>query len=223
VRAPKILALLIGLLLAQPCQAELLVDARSGRLLGSATAIGGARLVTNRHVVEPALRTGRALALQQGEARLAVRVAAVSDRLDLALLVAALPLAARPVLRETPPRHDHRVFARTPAGATLAGSVVAFPWSQAWGPALFVRLAVSYGASGGAVTDEDGALVGMITAAVNPDARQMQMLRSRAGEPPAGAPRPPGAPRLSPPPTVLVLPIQAVLQEVARLEALPAR
>ena len=216
-RAPKILALLIGVLVAQPCQAELLVDARTGRVIGSATPIGGARLVTNRHVVEPALRAGRMLAVQQGEARLAVRVAGVSDRMDLALLVAAAPLAAQPVLRALPPRRDARVFARTQAGTTLAGSVVAFPWRDAWGPALFVRLAVSYGASGGAVTDEDGALVGMITAAVNPDARQMQMLRSHAGGPP------PGAPRLAPPPVVLVLPIQAVLQEVARLQALPAR
>ena len=216
-RAPKILALLIGLFAAQPCQAELLVDARSGRVLGSAIAIGGARLVTNRHVVEPALRAGRAVAVQQGEARLAVRVAAVSDRMDLALLVAAATLAAQPVLRALPPRRDGRVFARTPAGATVAGSVAAFPWRDAWWPALFVRLAVGYGASGGAVTDEDGALVGMITAAVNPDARQIQMLSSRAGALPRGAPR------LSPPPTVLVLPIQAVLQEVARLQALPGR
>lgn len=207
-----VLAGLTGLT-ASPTAAVTLIEAGSGRLLGSATLIGGDRVLTNRHVVEPALRRGATIALVHDGVRVDTRIAGLSDRLDLAVLVAARHVADDPVLRLGTVAPDARVNARTPAGAVVAGAVTRLRWRDAWGPALFVRMPVVYGASGAAVRDADGLLVGLVTAAVNPDARQMMMLRSGTGGASAGLGDAPGDQA----PIVLVLPIQAAIEEATRL------
>jgi S1-C subfamily serine protease len=179
------------------------VEAATGRLLGSATAIGGTRVLTNRHVIELAQRRGADVALARSGRVIAARVSGVSLRLDMALLVAAEP----PRLSAQPPV-GAPVQARGPAGPTVEGVVIAYPWREAWGPALFARLPAGFGFSGGPVTDASGAVIGLVTAAVNPTASEMVALR-------AGRTALPGRDT----PVVLVLPIGSALAEAERLAA----
>lgn len=208
----RALLVVVGLAMVDASQAAAvtLVEAGSGRLLGSATPIGGNRVLTNRHVVEPALRRGVAIALVKDDVRVPARIAGISDRLDLAILIVDRLLESDAPLHTSLVAPDAPVSTRTPAGLDVAGVVTRMVWRDAWGPALFVRMPVVYGASGAAVRDANGLLVGLITAAVNPDARQMMMLRFGAGSL-IGEGR-------GQAPIVLVLPIQAAIEEAARLD-----
>jgi S1-C subfamily serine protease len=196
-----------GLAQARPAEGLTVVEAASTRLLGSATAIGGQHVLTNRHVIELAQRRGAEVALSRAGRVIPARIGAVSDRLDLALLVAAEPLGEAPLVSARPPVGT-AVQARSPAGAWVEGRVVAHPWREAWGPALFIRLPARFGFSGGPVRDASGGLIGLVTAAVNPTADEIFALRARGG--------PPGREM----PMVLVLPIAPVLAEVERLLAM---
>lgn len=184
-----------------------MVEASTARLLGSATSIGDRRVLTNRHVIELADRRGAEIALSRSGRIIPARVVAVSDRLDVAILVAAEPLGASPALAP-PPRPGALVAARGPSGPWVEGGIVAYPWREAWGPAVFARLPAGFGFSGGPVFDSAGALVGLVTAAVNPSASEILALR--AGQ--VGAP-------VRDTPVVLILPIGAVLAEADRLVA----
>ena len=202
--------LTIACLLGVPAQAGppghlTVVEAATARLLGSATPIGGHHVLTNRHVIELAQRRGVEVALSRSGRVIPARIGAVSDRLDVAVLVAAEPLGAVPPLAPAP-AVGAAVGARGPAGPWVEGSIVAYPWREAWGPALFARLPAGFGFSGGPVLDASGALVGLVTAAVNPSASEMLALRAgRSGSPARDTP------------VVLVLPIGPVLAEAERL------
>jgi S1-C subfamily serine protease len=190
---------------ARPPDHLAVVEAASGRLLGSATAIGGVHVLTNRHVIELAQRRGAEVALARAGRVIAARIGGVSDRLDVAVLVAAEPLGPPPV-RAPAASVGMRVEARGPNGPWVAGNVVAYPWREAWGPAVFARLPAGFGFSGGPVIDGEGALLGLVTAAVNPSASEMLALRAgRSGAPARDVP------------VVLVLPIGAALAEAERL------
>jgi S1-C subfamily serine protease len=190
---------------AVPADHLTVVEAGSARLLGSATAIGGRTVLTNRHVIELARRRGAELALSRSGRIIGARIAALSDRLDLAVLVSAEPLGAAPPLAPAP-ASGATVSARGPAGRWVEGVVIPYAWREAWGPAIFARLPVGFGFSGGPVRDAAGALVGLVTAAVNPSASEMLVLR--AGR---------GGLQARDMPVVLVLPIAAVLAEAERL------
>jgi S1-C subfamily serine protease len=189
---------------ATPAETLTVVGAANGRLLGSATAIGGGYVLTNRHVIELANRRGTDIALSQAGRAIAARVVAVSERLDLAVLVAAERLGDAPVLSPRP-QVGTAVEARSPAGGAVEGRVVSHPWREAWGPALFVRLPARFGFSGGPVRDVTGGLVGLVTAAVNPTADEIFALRARSDTQGRDMP------------VVLVLPIAAALAEADRL------
>lgn len=190
---------------ARPPEHLTVVEAASGRLLGSATPIGGVHVLTNRHVIELAQRRGAEVALARAGRAIAARIGGVSDRLDIAVLVASEPLGPPPVPASAVPV-GARVEARGPAGPWVEGSVVAYPWREAWGPALFARLPAGFGFSGGPVVDAAGGLVGLVTAAVNPSASEMLALRAgRSGAPARDIP------------VVLVLPIGAARAEAERL------
>lgn len=200
------------LLFAAPLRAmphAIVVDARSGVLLGSATLVGGDRVLTSRHVVEPALRRDAPVAVVVAGQRAPARIAATSDRLDLAVLAVPRALASAPALRLSPPAPGVAVAAPSPQGVWVQGAATRFAWREAWGPAVFARLAVGFGFSGGPLVDAEGRLIGLVTAAVNPSARQMTALRSDPGRTPdAGAE----------PPVVFVLPIGALLEEARRID-----
>jgi S1-C subfamily serine protease len=182
------------------------VEAGSARLLGSATAIGGRHVLTNRHVIEVSRRRGADVALSWAGRIIAARIAAVSDRFDLAVLVAAEALGDTPALGQRP-YVGAAVAARDPGGARVEGRVVAHPWREAWGPALFVRLPARFGFSGGPLLDASGGVVGLVTAAVNPTADEIVALRAHGGM------------RDRDMPVVLVLPIAPALAEAERLLA----
>lgn len=204
--------MLAALLFAAPARAlphAIVVDAQTGALLGSATPIGGDRVLTSRHVVEPAQRRGAAVAVVLDGRTTPARIAATSPRLDLAVLAAPHPLAAAPTLRLSPPPPGVAVAAPSPQGVWVQGAATRFTWREEWGPATFARLAVGFGFSGGPLVDAQGRLIGLVTAAVNPSARQMTALRSdpaRLAEPAAE------------PPVVFVLPIAALLEEARRID-----
>jgi len=184
------------------------VEAATARLLGSATPIGGRYVLTNRHVIDLAERRGAEVALSLGGRIMPATIAGVSGRLDIAVLVAAEPLGPTPAIAATLGA-GAAVSARGPSGDRVHGSIVSRPWNEAWGPALFARLPVAFGFSGGPVTDASGALVGLVTAAVNPSASELLSLRAGATAAP---------PRETP--VVLILPIGPVLAEAERLVGL---
>ncbi len=193
---------------AQPAPHAMVLDAASGRLLGSATLPGGTRVLTNRHVVDPALRRQAGFLVEHDGRRLAARLVAISDRLDLAVLVADGALALPQPRRAGVLLPGTAVRAWAPGGARVDGAAIAFAWQAAWGPAAFARMPVGFGFSGGPVQDAEGRLAGLIVAAVNPTQRQMTALRWSPG-----SAMPP-----DPPPVVMLLPIEAVLAEAARID-----
>jgi S1-C subfamily serine protease len=190
---------------AAPPEHLTVVEAGTSRLLGSATPIGGHHVLTNRHVIELAQRRGAEVALSRSGRIIPARIGAVSGRLDIAVLVSAEPLGPAPSLAASA-GVGATVGARGPAGPWVEGSIVAYPWREAWGPALFARLPAGFGFSGGPLLDASGAVVGLVTAAVNPSASEMLALRAgRSGAPARDTP------------VVLVLPIGPVLAEAERL------
>jgi S1-C subfamily serine protease len=218
---PRLACLLLAGLSALPAAAAAdepprvtkLVEAASGAFLGSATPVGGTRLLTNRHVVEPALRRGGRLALEHGGSTVDVCLEAMSERLDLAVLVADRPLGPAPALNREPPASGTTVATPVLDGGWVTGEMTGHRWRETWGPALFVRMPVGFGFSGGPVSDGENRLIGLITAAVDPDAQQMTTLRAdrsvaawfRRSEVPI--------------PVVLVLPVQALIAEADRIDA----
>jgi len=141
----------------------------SGVVIASDAASQSSWVVTTRHFLDPAA-TQRVWVTAPGVVgRLACRVAAVSDRADLALLEvtgAALPAA---LTRRSVPLGDDVWIVAYPWGRRL--TVVSGIVSQLEsdddsvpldGAARMVDASVSYGASGGGVFDRAGRLVGIV-------------------------------------------------------------
>lgn len=138
-----------------------------GRFLGSATAIGSGRLLTNRHVVAAA--RGVAMVARQGTTVFAVGRQHVSGSEDLAMLEVAGVEAAPLRLRTDPPASGEWLgvagaaagVAEQRDGEAIAGAAAArFSAGR-----RVARLPVLPGFSGGPVVDEDGLLVGVVVAA----------------------------------------------------------
>jgi S1-C subfamily serine protease len=148
------------------------VASAGGAPLGSAVAIAGQLLVTNRHVVRGAdavlLRRGDG----QGEAP--GRVIARSERMDLAVIAAppgflaparparALPSAGQPVWAAGVPN----------AGPAVAAGRVARPavLMTGFGEGFTAQVGALLGYSGGPVVDAAGELLGLTTALHEPGA-----------------------------------------------------
>ncbi len=144
------------------------VETAEGAFLGSATAVGPDRLLTNRHVVAAA--GGQALVVRRGDVTLTVRGMRDGKDLDISLLQLPAQQAATPLLRPESPRVGALVAV---AGALRGemrvevGQALAPEHGLRFGPTLLAaRLPVAPGFSGGPVVDEAGRLVGIVMAGV---------------------------------------------------------
>jgi S1-C subfamily serine protease len=175
------------------------VETADGRFLGSATALGAGRLLTNRHVVG-----GHAgLVLVRDGQRRAVQGIRPATGLDAALLEVAGPddLAA-PALGPVPAAGAPLAVAGARSGQRQSGTGLAE--SPRFGSGFAVaQLPAAPGYSGGPVLDAEGRLVGIVAAAVAPDMAAARALSSG------------GADRVVTLRRVLYLPIGAVLRAVA--------
>lgn len=150
------------------------VESPDGQFLGSATALGAGRLVTNRHVV------GRreALVVTRDGQRLAVRRVLPARELDAALLEVGEQLdqaAAR--TGPVPAPGSTLSVAGARAGQRQSGTGTAE--SPRYGTAYAVALLpAAPGFSGGPVLDAEGRLVGIVAAAVEPDMAAARALSS---------------------------------------------
>jgi S1-C subfamily serine protease len=147
------------------------LDPAGGAPVGGAVAIGPRHVLTSAHVAcGAAAASDGQIRLQQGDGATEAEAAvlAVSDRLDLAVLV--MPegfLAAPPQAAAMLPRAGDPVWAVGPhrlGRAVAMGSVTRLlPGS---GQGFVARLPALMGYSGGPVVDREGRLVGIVTAAM---------------------------------------------------------
>ncbi len=148
----------------------------NGRLVGSAFLIGPDLALTNAHVVAGAGPGGEVRVYSQSRRVGGVaRVLGVSPRMDLALLRMPIDFARAVPARDAPARRGLSVRG---AGVDATGGAGLGPLMElsgdvivghadlgAYGPGMVVRMpGVRAGFSGGPVLDQDGRLVGMITA-----------------------------------------------------------
>jgi S1-C subfamily serine protease len=143
-----------------------------GGLLGAATAVGPALLVTNAHVIGSRER----LRVQRGDGG-AILGAAVARRLpgiDLVLLRVEAPLFDTPPCLADPPRPGQPVWSvGVPGiGPVVASGPVQRPSArlEGFGTGFTIRMPALMGHSGGPVVDADGCLLGVTTALLSPGA-----------------------------------------------------
>ena len=145
----------------------------AGLPVGSAVSTAEGRLLTSDHVIPPGvdrLAFQRGDGAASGEARLLSR----SPRMDLALL-AIPPGAIEPIpLASSPLRTGQDLWA---VGAPSAGHAVASGrilrpsmTLEGYGPGFLARLPALLGYSGGPAVDEQGRLLGLVTALPQPGA-----------------------------------------------------
>jgi S1-C subfamily serine protease len=150
------------------------LDPAGGAPVGGAVAIGPRHVLTSAHVAcDAAAASDGQIRLQQGDGATEAEAAvlAVSDRLDLAVLVTPGGfLAAPPQAAAMPPRLGDPVWAVGPhrlGRAVAVGSVMSPPrLLPGSGPGFVARLPALMGYSGGPVVDREGSLVGIVTAAM---------------------------------------------------------
>jgi hypothetical protein len=183
-----------------------------GETIGTATALGGHLWLTSRHVIEGRVLPTR---LQWGGREHPIALRAISARQDIALIEACGtdPQPAPRWAAATPPPgaplfaagiRGREVVAVRGHAAQSVQPLPAGPWHVA-------RLPVRGGFSGGPVVDAEGGLLGLVTAAVGPDAAQLAFLR--------GGPAAPSTTAL-----ILVLPaMPAAAELLAQAAARPGR
>lgn len=143
------------------------VESADGRFIGSATAFGPGRLVTNAHVVEPWV--GHALRVRQGSQVHPVRHLALAVGQDVALLHVVAPRLPAPHTAERPKVNDRVLVAGATRHSIHDGAGVVIPAVAGTHRAqdfITARLPVLRGFSGGPVVDAQGRLVGITTAAL---------------------------------------------------------
>jgi len=163
------------------------VRATDGRFLGSATAIGPRRLLTNAHVVAHATTVlVRPPGASSGRDDLPVHDIRRGLRSDAALLELPVAVAARPAELLAPPLEG--------AGLTIAGAIAGSPrhgeghaaaasLAERFGPGLAAaHLPVAPGFSGGPILDAEGHLVGIVAAAVAESPEAARRLSATDGE-----------------------------------------
>jgi len=143
------------------------VESADGQFIGSATAFGPDRLVTNAHVVEPWI--GLHLRVRQGTQVHPVRFLNLAVRSDVALLHVSAPGIPAPETAERPKVNDRLLVAGATRHSTHDGAGVVIPViAGAYRAEDYITalLPVLRGFSGGPVVDADGRLVGITTAAL---------------------------------------------------------
>lgn len=158
------------------------VETAEGRLLGSATAFGPGRLLTNAHVVAAA--RGQRIVVRHGETRRAVGETRIAADADVALLHVADRDLAMPEMRLGLPGEGERLaIAGVVAGGLRVASGSALPHSVARRlgyDMLAARLPVARGYSGTPVVDAEGRLVGIVAAAAANDLVSARLLAAQA-------------------------------------------
>jgi Flp pilus assembly protein TadD len=170
---------------------------------GSGVAVAPSQMVTNNHVI----KSGVSVRVRQGQKAWRATIAQIDPDHDLSLLriegLKAIPVRLRP---SSTLAVGERVYAiGAPAGLELTLSEGLISGLREYGSSRLVQTsaAISPGSSGGGLFDEQGRLVGITTSFLlvgqnlnfaipsewifNPPTRKLQMERTEAGRPPAGA------------------------------------